>query len=110
MPAAADLPDHIETLKRLVIESQAALEAAEAQLLSRQLEIQTLKLQIAQLKRMQFGRSSEQLNEKIAQLEFALEDLEAAEAATPAAVPAHKTAREKSVRRPLSAHLPRENI
>jgi len=110
MPAALDLPDDIETLKRLVIEGQAALEEAEARLLSRQLEIQTLKLQIAQLKRMQFGRSSEQLNEKIAQLELALEDLEAAEATAPAAAPVPETVREKSTRRPLPAHLPRENV
>src|ERR1700686_5299909 len=110
MPAVLDLPDDIETLKRLVIEGQAALEEAEARLLSRQLEIQTLKLQIAQLKRMQFGRSSEQLNEKIAQLELALEDLEAAEGAAPAAAPVPETVREKSTRRPLPAHLPRENV
>jgi transposase len=110
MPAALDLPDDVETLKRLVIESQAALEEAEARLLSRQLEIQTLKLQIAQLKRMQFGRSSEQLNEKIAQLELALEDLEAAEASAPAAAPVPETVREKSTRRPLPAHFPRENV
>lgn len=110
MPAALDLPDDIETLKRLVIESQAALEEAEARLLSRQLENQTLKLQIAQLKRMQFGRSSEQLNERIAQLELALEDLEAAEASVPAVAPVPETVREKSVRRPLPAHLPRENL
>jgi transposase len=110
MPAVLDLPDDIETLKRLVIEGQAALEEAEARLLSRQLEIQTLKLQIAQLKRMQFGRSSEQLNEKIAQLELALEDLEAAEATAPAAAPVPETVREKSTRRPLPAHLPRENV
>jgi len=110
MPAAFDLPDDVETLKRLVIEGQAALEEAEARLVSRQLEIQTLKLQIAQLKRMQFGRSSEQLNEKIAQLELALEDLEATEASAPAAAPMPETVREKSVRRPLPGHLPRENV
>src|SRR6202162_1258094 len=110
MPAALDLPDDIETLKRLVIESQTALEEAQARLLSRQLEIQTLKLQIAQLKRMQFGRSSEQLNEKIAQLELALEDLEATEASAPAVAPVPETVREKSVRRPLPGHLPRENV
>lgn len=62
-----------------------AIRLAEAQLLSRQLEIQALKLQIAQLKRLQYGRSSEQLNEKIGQLELTLEDLEAAEGAVPVA-------------------------
>src|ERR1700686_1909946 len=110
MPAAFDLPDDIETLKRLVIEGQAALKEPEPRLLSRQLEIQTLKLQIAQLKRMQFGRSSEQLNEKIAQLEFVLEDLEAAEGAAPAAAPEPEKVREKSTRRPLPTHLPRESV
>src|ERR1700728_2359985 len=110
MPAATDLPDDIETLKRLVIDSQVALEAVQAQLLSRQLEIQALKLQIAQLKRMQFGRSSEQINEKIAQLEFTLEELEAADAASPPVTKQSETAREKPVRRALPAHLPRENV
>jgi transposase len=55
--------------------------AAAAQLLPRQLEIQPLKLQIGQLKRMQYGRSSEQQNE----LELTLEDLEAALGAVPVA-------------------------
>jgi transposase len=110
MPAATDLPDDIEALKRLVIESQVALEAVQAQLLSRQLEIQTLKLQIAQLKRMQFGRSSEQINDQIAQLEFTLEELEAAEASSPPATMPSEKVREKPVRRALPAHLPRETL
>lgn len=91
MPRAADLPDDIHSLKQLLIERSAALEAAEAQLLSRQLEIQALKLQIARLRRMQFGRSSERLDTQIDQLELKLEELESEE-----------------VRRPLPDHLPRE--
>src|SRR5437879_7779620 len=76
MPRAGELPNDIETLKRLLLERTAALEVAQALLLSRQHEIEQLKLQIARLRRMHFGRSSEQLNEQIQQLEFKLEELE----------------------------------
>ncbi len=110
MPGVADLPDDIHTLKQLLIEERGARENAEAQLLSRQLEIQALKLQIAHLKRLQFGRSSEQLDQKIGQLELALEDLEAAEGAAPASVSEPPSSRSKPIRRPLPAHLPRETV
>jgi transposase len=109
MPRAVKLPTDIETLQRLVLERTAALEAAQALLLSRQLEIAQLKLQIARLRRLQFGRSSEQLNDQISQLEFKLEELESQEATLPMAPPA-TAARNKSVRRPLPAHLPRERV
>jgi hypothetical protein len=42
--------------------------------------IENLKLQIAKLKRMQFGRSSEKLKAQIEQLELIVEDLEATQA------------------------------
>jgi len=48
-------------------------------------------------------------NDMISQLEFALEDLEAAATAAVAAMPSEPAAR-KSVRRPLPAHLVREPI
>ena len=96
-----DLPEDIDSLKRLVREQQALL-------LSRDLEIEQLKLQLAWLRRMQFGSSLEQLDAQIAQLELTLEDLEASEAALPlssAATPRFE--RVKPVRRPLPEHLPR---
>jgi transposase len=100
MPPALDLPDDIQTLKQLLLEERAARQVDRA-------EIASLKLQLSYLKRQQFGQSSEQLSEKIAQLELTLEDLEAA--ATVASVPTPEpTLREKSVRRPLPAELPRE--
>ena len=43
-------------------------------------EIEKLKIELAQLKRLRFGRSSEKLDERIAQLELVLEELEASEA------------------------------
>jgi len=102
MPSALDLPDDVETLKRLLVEERAARRAD-------QTEIQSLKLQLAYLKRQQYGQSSEQLSEKIEQLELTLEDLEAVAPASAVSVPEPR-AHGKSVRRPLPADLPRENI
>ena len=102
MHSALDLPDDIETLKRLLVEERTARRVDQA-------EIQSLKLQLAYLKRQQYGRSSEQLAEEIGQLELTLEDLEAAAAAT--AVPtAEPTFIERNGRRPLPPGLPRENV
>jgi transposase len=101
MPPAMDLPDDVETLKRLLVEERAARRVDQA-------EIHSLKLQLAYLKRQQYGQSSEQLSEKIGQLELTLEDLEAA--AVTSTVPKIEPAVRKSVRRPLPADLPRENV
>jgi len=110
MPRAVNLPNDVESLKRLVIEAHAALQAAEARLLSRQLEIENLKLQIAQLRRMKFGRSSERFDEQIRQLEFKLEELESEEASLPTPPTPLAPVRDKPARRALPAHLPREKL
>jgi transposase len=100
MPRAARLPSDVESLQRLVREQQA-------QLLSRDVLIEQLKLQLARLKRMKFGRSSEQLDAQIAQLEFSLEELEAnASAVAPSEAPASAPA-SKPARKPLPDHLAR---
>jgi transposase len=103
MEETSDLPDDVEILKQIVLEQRARL-------LSSKLQIEQLKHELSKLKRMQFGRSSEQLDEKIAQLELTLEELEAREAALPAAVIAALPERVKPVRRPLPESLPRETI
>jgi len=107
VPRHCSLPDDIESLKRLIIEQRAAL-------LSRDLQIEKLKIELARLRRLQFGRSSEQLSQQIAQLEFTLEELEASETELAmATVPPHAsvpTERSKPVRRPLPQHLPRETF
>lgn len=104
--APSDLPNDIDSLKQLILEQRAAL-------LSRQLEIDKLKLQLARLRRMHFGRSSEQLDQHIAQLELSLEELEASEAVL-AAVGAPKSTsaapKQQPIRRPLPEHLAREEI
>jgi hypothetical protein len=104
---ARDLPDDIETLKRLVIESQTRLA-------ERDHEIEHLKLLIAKLRRLQFGRSSEKLDAKIGQLELLVEELEANRATravnAPEVAAAQPEQRERPVRRPLPERLPRETV
>jgi len=112
MPISPDLlPDDIAALKALLLAREGEMEKLRAtvstleQALSvRGLEIDQLKLQLAKLKRMQFGRKSEKLDRKIEQLETRLEDLVAEEGAgeqqaAPAARP------RKSERQPLPEHL-----
>src|ERR1035441_6465123 len=55
------------------------------QLLSRDHEIEHLKLLIAKLRRMQFGRKSEKLDRQIEQLELRLDELQATQAENTAA-------------------------
>jgi transposase len=86
------------------------------QLLSHQSEIEHLKLLLAKLRRMQFGRKSEKLERQIEQLELKLEELESARdcQASESAVElvsiasTRATAATKPVRQPLPEHLPRE--
>lgn len=109
------LPDELDALKALLLqrdgevrqlrESVSTLEQA---LSIRTLEIEQLKLQLAKLKRMQFGRKSEKIDRKIEQIETRLEDLIAEEGEAEERQSAPAVARQKSVRHPLPAHLPRE--
>src|SRR5580692_3039016 len=103
MQGTSDLPDDVEILKQIVLEQRARL-------LSNKLQIEQLKLELSKLRRMQFGRSSEQLDEKIAQLELTLEELEAREAALPPAVIVALPERLQPIRRPLPESLPRETV
>lgn len=104
------LPDDVETL-RAIVAAQAAELAAKDGLIG------SLRLQLARLRRMQFGRSSERLAGAIEQLELTLEDLETEEAgdglrvaedddAASRAAPA----KGKPARRSLPDHLPREVV
>jgi transposase len=95
------LPEDLDALKALVLELSD-------QLASRTLEIEHLKLLIAKLKRMQFGRKSEKLERQIEQLELKLEDLEIEQAETAAPKSAATDRRPREPRKPLPAHLPRE--
>src|SRR6202166_866649 len=106
----ADAHASVVDLSRLNREALEALVVAQQEkLLSRNSEIEHLKLIIAKLRRMMFGTKSEKIAREVEQLELKLEELETSEAARPpAAVPANSTARRKQKRRPLPEHLPRE--
>jgi len=113
MSERADLPDldqlDPQSLKALIRAQHAKLLSKDEQLLSRDTEIEHLKLLIAKLRREQFGRSSEKLDRQIAQLELRLGELEASRAqdiARGASAGLSPVAR--PVRRPLAEHLPRE--
>lgn len=82
--------------------------AARADISARDLLLDTQRVQIARLRRMQFGQSSEKLDGRIAQLELALEELEG-EAVVAAAGRVDQTDSDRpSPVRALPAHLPRE--
>src|SRR5450830_1052706 len=119
----ADLPDDIDALKALLLASEQTLRERDAvilahdelvaglraQLTTTEVEIEHLKLMIAKLRRMQFGRKSEKLDHQIEQLELQLEDLQATEGeAERERPPVDKAPRNKPTRKPLPEHLPRD--
>jgi transposase len=97
----------MQGLKALVLSKQSEID-------SRNTEIESLKLLILKLKRMQFGPRSEKFSGDIEQLELQLEDLEINQAAAeplpiqPATVALNIQAPRKPARRALPAELPRE--
>ena len=130
--AVSPFPDDVEALKALVLDATRQAEEAvqraadaEAQLANARAResatealIAHFKLQIAKLKREQYGPSAERTRRLLAQMELQLEDLEAdaAEddllAETAAAKTTNVTAfeRKKPVRKPFPDHLPRERV
>ena len=104
--ASVSSPDAIARIAAL----EALLARANAALAARDLLIDTLRGQIARLRRMQFGASSEKLGREIEQLELALEELEterdvaAVETAAPGVAPRPAPVRS------LPDHLPREEV
>jgi transposase len=101
-----NLPSDTEAL-------QALVRVLAGDVKSKGLLIEQLKAQIAKLRRMQFGKSSEKIDREIAQLELQLDELHEDEghaaATSPTAVQALiRRAPEKPYRKPLPDHLPRE--
>ena len=107
---ASDKDAQIASLQALLAERDASLAEAKAELLHRDLLIETMRAQLARLRRMQFGASSEKLSAEIAKLELALEELEARaiEVTQMSSVPP-KPERPVPVRS-LPEHLPREDV
>ncbi|WP_425475302.1 IS66 family transposase [Sphingomonas silueang] len=89
---------------------EASLARANAALAARDLLIDTLRGQIARLRRMQFGASSEKPGREIEQLELALDELETErDAPVPEAAAPGVVAQPVPVRS-LPGHLPREEV
>jgi transposase len=124
---AGALPEDIDSLRELVRLRGAERDLAYEALKIKTLEVEKLRMQLAKLRRMQFGQSSEKLAREVAQLELAIEEIEANEtAAAPAvtaepadatdtgAVAAAETASPDEMRKParrrLPEHLPRETV
>ena len=133
------LPRDVRSLRKMVVEKEALLSEREhiiadkekelaerdrviavrdAELYAKSLQIEHLKAQLAVLRRARFGRSSEKLDREIEQLELLLGELEEGVAesktrAEQAEKPAERVKqgkREAHGRKPLPAHLPREQI
>ncbi len=79
-----------------------------ADITARDILIDTLRVQLARLTRMQFGKVSEKLSHEIAQLELALEELEAEAATVSARRVDPATLDRPAPVRALPAHLPLE--
>lgn len=82
------------------------LQALKALVAAQRAEIERLKMMIAKLRRTQFGRSSEQLDAMIDQLQLSLEELEVSQ--TELTPPTEPHPSSVSRRKPLPEHLPRE--
>lgn len=117
------LPDDVESLRALVVsmqqqllEKDTALSAETAKRVTMAEHIALLKQQLAELRRMRFGRRSEKLDENIRQLEFSIEELETSagefndtqqteeQTQTPA------KDKQRRSRKPLPDHLPRDVV
>src|SRR6202451_1444108 len=121
MPVAP-LPDldtlDAAALRDMVVQQQAQLSSRDEELerlhekiSSHAAEVERLRLVIARLQRLQFGRKSEKIQRQLEQLELQLEDLEARTAEerqqTGKTLPPTAAIR-KPARRALPEHLPRE--
>ncbi len=128
----ATLPNDVEALKALVLmrsgqaqaairradEAEARLADARARESATEALIAHLKLQIARLRREQYGASAERSRRLLDQLELQLEDLEAdagedglaAEAAAAKTTRVGGFERKRPARKPFPEHLPRERV
>ena len=119
MPDHAPLPQTVVELHALVLEQQASMakmrqEIAERdrEIVERDQELERLKAQIDKLRRMHFGRKSEQVDRQIDRLETQLEDLAAgsgvADVRRARARASSSGAPEASAKEALPDHLTRE--
>lgn len=137
LPDAIDLPRNPDDLRALVAATQARLAVSEQALDAERaahhatrteldsaknaiqltaLQIEKLTVQLARLRRMKFGQSSERLTLLADQLELTLEDLEAEHARAECVIDGNTSPdapaaeRRKPRRQPLPDHLPRDEV
>jgi len=123
--AASPLPDDVAALKALLAaalrkadDAEARLANAAARQSATEALIAHLKLQIAKLKREQYGVSAERSRRLLEQMELQLEELEtdaseddlAAEAAAARSTSVTAFERRRPARKPFPEHLPRERV
>ena len=121
--ALPDDPDALKVLLRQqaanLVALQTELDGLRAERAAHKAELEHLRAKLAKLRRHRFGKSSEKLDEKIAQLDLLLEDLDETEGVEAAKEEAKSDAtetrpaekrRRKAVRQPLPEHLPREIV
>ena len=119
------LPDDVDALKALLVSALQKADEAEAKLanaMAHQSAIEALiahlKLQIAKLKREQYGPSAERSRRLLGQMELQLEELEAdaaeddliAEEAAARTTTVTAFERKRPARKPFPDHLPRERV
>ncbi len=123
--AVSPLPDDVKALKALLVcalqkadEAEAKLANARARESATEAVIAHLKLQIAKLRREQYGASAERTRRLLDQMELQLEDLEAdaseddlaAEDAATRTTSVTAFARKRPARKPFPEHLPRTRV
>lgn len=89
------------------LDKDARIAELEAAVAARDTLIETLRVQLTQLRRLTFGRSSEKLSRQIAQLELALEELEGEAEAVPVPVSTPASRERTPSKQALPDHLPR---
>jgi transposase len=104
-------PQDIAGFQVLLDQRDAEIARQSAELLARDLLIEKLKLQLANLRRQRFGTKSEALDKIIHQLELALVQAEAAAERHDCEPPrSEMEAIQQPTRKPLPEHLPREDV
>jgi transposase len=117
----AEREQMIAEKEMLLADRDRVIAVRDAEVYAKTLQIEHLKAQLAALRRARFGRSSEKLDRAIEQLELTLSDLEEgaaesktrlarAKATTEAKPKAPPAQRQPGGRKPLPAHLPREQV
>jgi transposase len=118
---SSTLPEDPNGLRERVLALATERDRAYEALKAKTLEVEKLKLQLAKLRRLQFGRASEKLSHETDQLALAIEEIAAdlgalaeatveADTAPAEPSPPSSAAPRKPARQKLPVHLPRETI